>query len=376
MKIAIVHDYLTQYGGAERVFKAIHELFPEASVFTFIYDKKAVEKFIPLKDVHTTFLSRLPRFLRNRRRYFLPFFPVCAERFNLRDFDVVISSSSAFANGIVVKPKTLHISYCHSPMRFVWDWHSEYKKEQRKGFFTNIAIDFMSNYLRIWDFLSAQRVDYFIANSQNVADRIKKYYRRESKVIHPFFEHSHCLKNNCGGDIREPLPESYFLIISQLAPYKKIDLAVEAFNKLELPLIIIGDGKEKKRLKKMANPNIKLLGFVPEEEKWQILAKCQALIFPGEDDFGITMAEAISVGKPVLAFSRGSAREIIQEGISGEFFDDFSVECLAEAVKRIREKLGAYDAEKIKKTAEKFSKKRFKEEFMDFFMRATSKHKP
>jgi len=373
MKIAIVHDYLERWGGAEQVLKALLEIFPEANVFTLIYDKEKIKDFINVKNVNTSFANRMPKFIKKRKRYLLPLMPVFVENFNLRDYDVVISSSSAFAKGIIVRPKTLHICYCHSPMRFVWDWRLEYRKEQKKGRIINAVIGMMANYLRLWDFSSAQRVDYFIANSQNVANRIEKYYRKESKVIYPFAKKLRDLPPSERGI--EGVLKPYFLIISQLAPYKRIDLAVEAFNKLDLPLVVAGEGKEKKHLQKIAKSNIKFLGFVPEKQKWQLLENCEALIFPGEEDFGITMVEAMEAGKPILAFKKGGALEIIKEGETGEFFEYPCVECLTEGVKRLREKMKYFDQEKIRKEAQKFSKEKFKENFEKYFKEVLKIHK-
>jgi len=366
MKIALIHDYLDHWGGAELVFSALVELFPQADIFSFTYDKENIKNFLQVKNVNTSFINNVPNFLKKRKRYLLPVMPTLPEMFDLKDFDVVISSSSAFAKGVVVNPGTLHICYCHTPMRFAWDWHIEYKKEQRKGLITNIIVSILTNYLRIWDFSNSQRVDYFIANSQNVADRIKKYYRRDSKVIYPFADipKKYNEKDNFSHTSKK---EKYFLIISQLTPYKRIDLAIEAFNKLELPLVIAGDGKDRKRLKKLSNSNVKFLGFVSDDKKWELLAGCEALIFSGEDDFGITMVEAAMAGKPVLAYRGGGALEIVKEGLTGEFFDYPSPEVLAEGVKRIRDNILKYDSETIKKEAIKFSKKRFKREFMEYF---------
>lgn len=368
-KVVLIHDYLDRWGGAEQVFKAFVELFPDAPVFTLTYDKEKIDNFLKIKKVNASFLNRLPKFIKKRKRYLLPLIPSIPETFDLRDFDVVISSSGAFSKGVIVRPDTTHICYCHSPMRFAWDWQLEYKKEQRKGFLTNAAINIMLNYIRIWDFSNSQRVDYFIANSQNIASRIKKYYRRESKIIYPFIEK---FEGNQEELISPELQQKkYFLIISQLAPYKKIDLAIEAFNKLGLPLIIAGEGKEKKHLQKIADKNIEFAGFVSDRKKWELIYNSKAMIFPGEDDFGITMAEAALAGKPVLAYRAGGAKEIIEEGITGEFFDYPSVEVLAEGVKRIREKLPQYNTELIKQKAERFSKDRFKKEFLEYFNHIT-----
>ncbi len=395
MKVALIHDFLIRFGGAERVLQALSEIFPEAPIYTLLYDEKKMGRFFPKEKIRTSFLQKFPKFLRNRYRYLLPFLPLAPETFDLRDFDLIISSSSSFAKGIVPRVNSLHICYCHNPMRFVWDYSHLYLKEQKKSLF-NPFMKTVLHFLRIWDRNAAQRVDYFIANSKATQKRIQKYYRRESTVIYPpveggsgsgFFDTlagssgqlAQSSKNYPKGNqanfsadgLKSHLPsperkKDYFLIVSQLTPYKKIDVAIMAFNKLKLPLVIIGEGPERKKLEKMAKENIKFLGWQADETLWQYYQNCTAFVFPGEDDFGISPVEAMGFGKPVLALSRGGALETVVEGVTGEFFEDPDPAVLADGVRRLRENLPNYNPEEIKKQAQKFNKERFIKEINNF----------
>ena len=389
-KVALVHDYLTCFGGAERVLMSLCKLYPEAPIYTLLYDEKKMKKYFSDAKIQPSFLNKFPKFFKRRKKYLLPLLPTAAETFNLRDYDIVISSCSSFVKGIITKPKTVHICYCHAPTRFLWDWRFNYLKENKIGKLKKLFIVPLLHYLRMWDRSAAERVDYFIANSQNTADRIRKFYGRESKVIYPPAVICHSresgnpdeissridFNNNIqkrsefhsGFCVKRGITNNYFLIVSRLSPYKKIDLAVQAFNKLELPLVIIGEGSDKKRLEKMADKNIKFLGFQPEEKLFGYYQNCQALIFPGEDDFGITIVEAMAAGKPVLAYRGGGALEIIKEGETGEFFDHPIPELLAYGVKRLRKNMENYDVEKIRLQAEKFSEERFKKEIKELFI--------
>lgn len=373
-KIAIVHDFLTCLGGAERVLLSLHKLYPEASIYTLLYDKKRMQKYFPNAKIKTSFLDKFPIFLKKRKRYLLPFMPTAIETFDLSDFDIVISSTSSFAKGVIVKPKIKHICYCHAPTRFLWDWHFNYLNENKIKGIKKVFILPILHYMRIWDKAASDRVDYFIANSQNTAAKIKKFYNRESEVIYPpvnttgfktksqlsfknkeeSFSKKHNFKNN------------YFLIVSRLSSYKKIEIAISAFNKLGLPLFIIGDGQDKKRLEGLANKNIKFLGFQSEIEIGKYYQNCYAFIFSGEDDFGITPIEAMSFGKPVLAFRKGGLLETMAEGVTGEFFDDLIPEILADGVRRIKKNYHNYDSKKIIASAEKFSERNFQKEIIKF----------
>ncbi len=376
MKVALVHDYLIRFGGAERVFLSLARIFPKAEIFTLLYDEKKMGQYFPGLKINTSFLQKFPKFWRRRQKYLLPFIPMAPETFDLRNFDLVISSSNSFVKGIITRPQAIHVCYCHSPMRFGWDAYATYLKEQRKGALTNLAIRLMMHYVRLWDKSAANRVDYFIANSKTTAQRIKKFYGREARVIYPPVDTSG--NYGIGASQADPRHDSfndYFLIVSQLTPYKRIDLAVEAFNKLELPLVVIGQGPEKRRLEKMARQNIKFLGWQTDQSVRQYLQNSLAFIFPGEDDFGIAPVEAMSFGKPVLAYRQGGAEETILEGITGEFFDDPAPDSLADGIRRLLFNLKNYSPLLIKKRAEKFSPERFERSIKEFVIGVVEKNR-
>ena len=355
-KVALVHDFLNQYGGAERVLLALAKIFPEAPIYTLLYDPKKMRGKFKNADVRPSFLQKFPKILKKRPKWLLPFLPTAPETFNLRDYDLVISSSGAWSKGIIVKPKTIHICYCHSPMRFVWDWNEKYLGEHNLGKGRRIFARLLLNYVRMWDKAAADRPDFFIANSRATETRIKKYYGRESEVVYP--------PVNVKSAVTEKNEsKDYFLIVSRLSPYKKVEVAVEAMNKLNLPLVVIGEGAPKyvKYLKSIAGPKTKFLGWKSDEETKKYFAACRAFIFPGEDDFGIAPVEAMSFGKPVIALRKGGATETIIEGETGEFFEESAIEVLADAVRRFQENEKNYDPAKIRAQAEKFSKDKFVE---------------
>lgn len=354
-KIAIVHDFLTYFGGAEQVLKSLHTVYPKAPIYTLMYDKNKMEKYFPDAKIIPSFLNNLPLFLRNKKKLLLPLFSTATETFDLREFDVVISSSSSFVKGIITKPKTIHICYCHTPTRFLWDWYYNYLNENRLFGLKRLVVMPFLHYLRLWDRAAAERVDFFISNSRNTQDRIKKYYNRESVVIYPPVDMARSDTN-----IPEEFQKKdYFLVVSRLSAYKKIQVAIEAFNKLELSLVVIGEGSERKRLEKIAEKNIKFLGFKKEKELADYYRNCLAFIFPGEDDFGIAPCEAMSFGKPVLAYRKGGATETVIEGVTGEFFSDLIPEILADGVRRLKNNYGKYDPEIIREHARLYSRQNF-----------------
>jgi glycosyltransferase involved in cell wall biosynthesis len=365
IKVALVHDFLTQYGGAERVLEVLCEMFPEAPIYTLLYDKETMHGKFKDKEIRTSFLQKFPKFLRKRKRWLLPFMPTAPETFNLRDFDLIVSSCGAWSKAIITRLNVKHICYLHSPMRFVWEESGEYLLEQKRSAKTNFFVRLFLNYLRMWDRISADRPDYLISNSLFTQDRVKKYYGRESTVIYPPVNMEHRT-----GNMKQKKFESkntgYFLIVSRLSPYKKIDAVVEAFNKLELPLIVIGEGQQEKYLRSLAKKNVKIIGWQTEEKIKNYYSEARAFIFAGVDDFGITMVEAMAYGVPVLALKKGGALEIVEEGKTGEFFASNKPEIIAESVRRFVEKEKEYDKNFIIESAKRFSKERFIGEFEEY----------
>jgi glycosyltransferase involved in cell wall biosynthesis len=362
MRVALVHDYLLEIGGAERVLMVLAEIFPEAPIYTLLCDYGKWTKIFPVERIRVSSLHQLPGFLRGRRRWLLPFLPIAAETFNLRDFNLVISSSAGFAKGIITNSRTVHVSYCHTPTRFLWDLHHFYVKDAKLGFLKKPLL----HWLRLWDLAAAARVDYFIANSKNTSRRIRKYYGREAETIYPPVDLDWSVSESSPEEKLQVPFEDYFLVVSRLLSYKRVDLAVQAFSKLGLPLVIIGDGPEKRRLEKMAAKNVKFLGAHYGRTKYLYLKHCQAFIFPGDEDFGIAPVEAMMLGRPVLTQRIGGLLETVIEGKTGEFFDESSPESLAEGLGRLKANMRNYDAEFIKKHAQKFGKERFIKEIKEF----------
>ena len=364
-KIALVHDWLLNIGGAEKTLKVLHEIFPAAPIYTLFYNKEFTDSFLPKADIRPTFLQKTKRWVRSHK-LLMPLMPIAIESIDLSDFDLVISSSVSFSKGLILKPRTTHVCYCYSPMRQVWDWQAEYKSESRKA--PKIIVSLFQHFMRIWDRHASTRVDHFIAISKNVQQRIEKYYQRPSEIIYPPVN----ISKNVATTSSQP--KDYFLIVSRLFKHKNVQIAVEAFNKLEMPLVIIGGGPELKKLKKIASANIKFLGHQPDEVVAEYYKNCLAFIMPQEEDFGLTPLEAMSYGKPVLALRRGGALEYIQEGINGEFFQDPTDQVLADGVRRIKTNLNKYNTAEIKKTAERFSKERFGVEIVEFIEKVIKKY--
>lgn len=368
-KIALVHDWLLGLGGAERVLKVWHEMFPEAPIYTLFQNKKFTGQFLPKAEIRTSSLQKFYNFASHK--LLTPFLPLAVESWDMSEFDLVISSSVAFSKGLILKPKTKHLCYCYSPTRFLWDWSNEYLKTIGGGRWTvNWPIRIIQHLLRIWDRQASTRVDHFVAISKNVQQRIKKYYQRDSTVIYPpcpsFPSSSFSSdrwKMTTKEDYRLPTTD-YFLIVSRLFAHKNIDIAVETFNKLKRPLVIVGDGPEYKRLKALVDDpaQIKLTGHVQDKDLPSYYLHAKAFILPQEEDFGLAPLEAMSFGKPVLALRKGGALEYILEGINGEWFDDPHPAILADGVRRLNENLANYNPSVIRKTAERFSRERFERE--------------
>ncbi|PIT90481.1 MAG: glycosyltransferase family 4 protein [Candidatus Komeilibacteria bacterium CG10_big_fil_rev_8_21_14_0_10_41_13] len=356
MKVALTHDHLFQIGGAEKVLLELHNIFPESPVYTLIHNPEKSGLFNDL-DIKTSFLQKLP-FARNHFKWYLGLMPIAWEQLDFSDYDIVISSSSAFSKGILTPPNTLNISYCHSPTRYLWSDAHKYVEELKQPKVIKKLLPIMLNRLRTWDYTAAQRVDKFIANSEFVAKRIKKYYQRESTVIYPPVETDKF-------KISEELG-NYYVLVSRLRPYKKVDLAIKAFNKLHIPLKIIGGGEEITSLKKIAKDNIEFLGEASDQKRNEVISKALAFIHPQEEDFGIAAVEAMASGRPVIAYKSGGALETVQEGLSGKLFAEQSWEALAEAVLEFQKDLNNYDARAIKNHAENFSVNQFEKKMKDF----------
>ncbi len=323
LRVALVHDYLNQSGGAEVVLRWIHHIFPDAPIYTLIYDPELVPPDFRNWDIRPVGWSRYLPFKRKLYKYYLLIYPSMIEQINLDDYDLVISSSYLWAKGVLTRSETLHICYCHTPMRQAWELYFQYKESYSK-FISKFIYPFAFNYLRIWDRVSADRVDKFIANSATVQKRIAKFYRRDSVVIHPPVEI---------GNIKPSFEEGdYYICISRLVPYKKIDLAVRAFNELGRRLVVVGTGPQLGYLKRIARENIRFEGFVSEERKIELLRHARALIFPGEEDFGITPVEAQAAGRPVIAYGRGGVTETVIDGLTGVFFYEQTEKALIDAV--------------------------------------------
>jgi glycosyltransferase involved in cell wall biosynthesis len=356
MKVALVHDYLNQMGGAERVVLALHELFPDAPLYTSIYDPKRVDPAFQKMDIRTSFMQKFPFVMKHHQPY-LPFYPAAMESLDLRGYDLVLSSSSAFGKGVIVKPGTLHICYCHTPMRWCWNY-TEYVEREQLGGMARRILPFLITWLRVWDQTSAMRVDHFIANSPVVAERIQKYYRRESVVIPPPVEASRFHFDPAAQ------PGEYFLSLGRLAPYKRVDLAIQACNRLQLPLVVIGSGRDEKQLKAMAGPTVRFLGRLSDTEVLEYMAHCRAFIFPGEEDFGITPLEIQASGRPVIAYGAGGALASVIDGVTGTFFHEQTVESLAAVLASFDER--RYDPLTIRNHALDFDKPRFQRRILQF----------
>ena len=350
MRIALVHDWLNNLGGAERVLVELHRIFPNAPIYCLFYNTKFVREHLPNAKIITSRLQKFP-LITKTYPLLLPLMPSAIESFDMSEYDAVISSSVIFSKGLVLKPKTKHICYCYSPTRFLWDRHTEYAH-------SSWPAKFAQHLLRVWDRQASDRVDEFVAISEHVRDRIKKYYRRDSKIIYPpiTITTSHVVNAKNVDNL------GYYLIVSRLFPFKNIDIAIDAFNKLGYKLVVVGVGPDKVRLKKMAGKNVKLVGYKSDEQVAEYYQNCTAFIMPQEEDFGLTPLEAMSFGKPILALKKGGALETITESLHGEFFDDPIPEAVADGVRRLNENYLAYNERELKYQALKFSQDRFKRE--------------
>lgn len=348
MKIALVHDYLVQDGGAERVLQAFQDIWPDAPTFALLYDRERLPAFRG-KDIRTSFLQRVPFALR-RYKWLMPFMPMATEGYNLGDYDVVLTSTSAFAKGVITRPDTLHVCYCHTPTRYLWSDTHSYVNEIGLPRSVRRFVPFMLSDIRIWDRLAADRVDRFVANSETVRKRIKKYYLRDSDVIPPPVDTGRFGISRTIGD--------HYVAGGRLVAYKRFDIVVRAFNKLGVPLIIFGEGPELGRLKAAAKKNITFVGRVGEKEKAELYSTAIAYLHPQEEDFGITAVEAMASGRPVIAYRKGGAVETVVEGVTGEFLEEQTWEELANQIIRFAPE--RYDPLTIRRHALRYDSASFK----------------
>lgn len=354
MKVALIHYWLVGMRGGEKVLEALCEIFPEADIFTLVADPEKLSPRLRKHRIHTSFLQKIGG--RTQYQKMLPLMPLALESFDLSAYDVVISSESGPAKGIIPRPDSVHICYCHSPMRYVWDLQPQYIRES--GLIARNVLRMTGPSLRQWDVSTSARVDHFIANSAFVAKRIEKYYRRESTVINPPVDLARFAVSDA--------PEDFYLCAGQITPYKKIDIAIEAFNRMKKPLVILGSGASK-ALRSKAGPTITFLGSVEDSVMAEKFAKCRALVFPGVEDFGIVPLEVMASGRPVIAYARGGAMETVVEGRTGTFFHEQSPEALIEAVTRFETHAGDYDPEEIRAWARRFDVSAFSDNLRGFF---------
>lgn len=355
MKVAIIHYWLVGMRGGEKVIESLCEMYPDADIFTHAYAPHAISDLIKAHDIKTSFISRLPRPTKNYKSY-LPLMPLALEQLDLRGYDLIISSESGPSKGIIPPAGALHVCYCHSPMRYLWNMFHEYRDSS--GRLKRWMIPVLSHYLRNWDALSATRVHQFAANSRNVAKRVESYYRREATIVYPPVD----------VEAFSPIPagevDDYFLMVGELVAYKRPELAVQAFNLSKRRLVIIGGGERLAAVKAMAGPTVEVLGPQPFSVLRHHYARCRALVFPGEEDFGIVPVEAMASGRPVVAFRRGGATESVVDGETGVFFDEQSVEALLDGLAACERT--AFDSTRIAAHARKFGRDRFTSSMQNF----------
>lgn len=354
MKVAFVHDWMNQIGGAEDVLEALVDLYPEAPIYTSLYAPDKMPPHWQNWDIRTNFINKLP-FAHHKQQLYFPLYPFSFEQHDLRGYDLVISNKSGFCHGVITEPETVHICYCLTPTRYVWRYQ-QYAEQEQLGRLTRAVLPPFLTYLRQWDRLAADRVDHFVAISQEVRSRIAKVYRRESAIIYPPVDTSRFTPS--------PEVDDYYLLVGRLVPYRRIDLLIEAFNKMKRPLRIAGSGRDRKRLEALAGSTIEFLGYVPDEALPDLMAKCRAFMFPGEEDFGIAPIQAMAAGRPVIAYAGGGALETVIPGKTGTLFAEQSVAAIIEAVEGFNtEKV---DPESIRQHAQTFDVAHFKTQMQAF----------
>jgi glycosyltransferase involved in cell wall biosynthesis len=367
LRIALVHYWLVSRRGGERVLDVLAEMFPQADLFTLVLDADSLSPTLRSRRITSSFLQKLPGATRHYQKL-LPFFPLALEQFQLDDYDLVLSSESGPAKGVLTRPHSCHICYCHTPIRYVWDMYHHYRAAAPGGTLGRAFYAWVANYVRQWDYAAAARVDYFAASSKNGAARIRKYYRREADVIYPPV------------DIRSfPLTngqDDFYLVVSPLVAYKRVDLAIASCNFMKRELVVIGEGEESKALRRVAGPTISFLGYQPDEVVRDHYRRCRAFLFPGEEDIGLTPIEAQASGRPVIPYGRGGALETVDgffvgelprpETATGVFFSRQSVESLVEAMQVFESVESRFSPAFIRAHAQRFDVSRFKKEMFEF----------
>lgn len=352
MKVAIVHYWLFHMRGGEKVLEALCDLYPQADIFTHVYDPRRVSESIRRHKVETTFIQRLP-FARKHYKKYLPLMPAALEQIDLSSYDLVISSEAGPSKGVIVRPDAFHVCYCHSPMRYIWDQYHNYRRSA--GLLERAAMPWLMPHIRQWDVTCAARVDHFIANSSCVADRIMRYWRREAEVIAPPVDVDRFRPR----DERE----DFYLYVGELTPYKRADLAIAACTALGRRLVVIGGGSEERKLRNLAGPTIEFLGHAPDNIVEDFLTSCRALIFPTEEDFGIVPVEAMAAGAPVIAFGRGGSRDTIVDGQTGVFFGEQSLGSTIEGIIRFEMMEQRFDRDALAARAALFRREVFAQKF-------------
>ena len=350
MKLAIAHDFLNQYGGAERVVEILHEIYPDAPIYTSIYIPENLPDSFKKMNIKTSFMQKLP-FINKLFKYYLIFYPKAFESFDLKEYDVILSSSSAFAKGIIPGNNSLHICYCYTPTRFIWNY-SNYTKKENYRLIISKLLPLVIKKLKTWDLGTIKRIDYFISISESIKGKIIENYNRDSEVIYPPVD---CKAFKISEEVK-----NYFLIVSRLNSYKNIDLAIKSFSNLGLNLKIVGKGPYRERLEKMAGHNVEFLGRVSDEDLIKLYGSCRAFIFPGEEDFGIAPLEAQASGRPVIAYAKGGALETIVQGVTGLFFTVDTVESIINTITEFIRIEKDFNQNVIRENALKFDKEVFK----------------
>ncbi|QQE12577.1 glycosyltransferase [Planctomycetota bacterium] len=358
-KIGLANDWITTYGGSEKVLEAFSRIYPDAPLHTSLYNAKAIEHTgLANLDIRTSFLQKIPFAIR-KYKAFLPFMPFAIEQLDFDDYDIILSSSHAIAKGIITNANQLHICYMHTPIRYAWDLQQTYLKEAKLGYSPRgLAARLILHYIRNWDQLSANRPDHYIANSNYVARRIYKVYRREADVVYPPVDVDRFVPSKDRGD--------FYLVVTRLVPYKKVELIAKACIKAKRKLVIIGNGPEMKKLKMINHPDIQLLGHQSDEVVNEHMQTCKAFIFAADEDFGIVPVEAQAAGAPVIAYGRGGCLETVVEGKTGCFFSEQNESTICDAIERFERIEHTFDMHEIVAHAQQFSAKRFKEEIERF----------